>query len=453
MKIRLIQPTQLDETGRPIKYKKLFLPFLTLPTLAALTPGGIDVAITEDYVEDVNFDEDVDLVGITAQTSQVPRAYQIADAFGKRGTRTIMGGIHASMHPEEALEHCDSVCVGEAENLWEQIVTDAERRSLKKIYRADERPDLSRLGIPRFDLLDFKNYVIPPFARTPLLPIQTTRGCPHQCEFCSVTGFLGHRIRKKPVENVIREIEAMRPSRIMFTDDNIVGDPEHAKELFKALKPLRLRWACQMSTRIMAHPELIDLAAEAGCHETFMGIESLNPSTLKGVHKGFNKPDEYAALFKKLKEVGILAQASMIYGFDEDTPESLRRTADTLLSWDINYLYIFVLTPLPGTAFYARMKADGRLTTADWSQYDVMHPVLKFRNLTPDQLYEGLWDSYERFYSVKEIFKRLWRFRREYVVYFPRDFFLEELVFQFQMRASIKQQQHPFSLGLRKDVS
>lgn len=449
MKLRLIQPGQLDEAGRPVKYRKLFMPFLTMPTLAALTPEGIEVGITEDFVETIDYDEEVDVVAIGGQTSQAPRAYRIADEFRRRGRTVVMGGIHASMCPEEALEHADAVMVGEAEDMWEPMLEDVRTGSLKPRYRAACRPDLSRLAIPRFDLLDYNNYVVPPFARTPLIPIQTTRGCPHNCDFCSVAAFLGNRVRKKPVENVLREIETIRPSRVFFTDDNIAADTKHARKLFAALTPLRLRWACQMDTLILKHPELIELAAEAGCHETFIGVESVSTETLAKVNKGFNRPETFAELFRRLKDVGILAQASMVYGMDGDDMDALRRTVDLVRSWDVNYLYIFVLTPYPGTPLFRQMSETGRIRSTDWSLFDGANTVVDFASGSAQDLVDAMWHSYEKFYSLPAVFGRLWRFGTQYVRFFPRDSALEELFFQIQMRRAIRRRTHPFSLGLR----
>ncbi len=450
MRVRLIQPAQLTGDGRPQKFKQLFLPSLALPTVAGLTPPGIDVGITTEYVEDVDFDEDVDLVGVTSLTCQATRAYQIADEFRRRGKKTILGGIHGSACTEEALAHFDSVLLGEAEPLWEQVLDDAGKDRLQKIYKSDDPPELERLTVPRYDLLDYAHYVVPPFARTPLLPIQTTRGCPYRCDFCSVTEFWGPKIRNKPVANVLAEIEALEPSRIFFSDDNIAANPRYAKELFAALKPLKLRWACQMSTSILKDPELIELAGEAGCHETLLGIESLSEESLNGINKSFNKVADYEALFTRLRKAGILAQASVIFGLDGDTPDSLRRMIDQLMQWDVNYIYIATLTPFPGTRLYDRLKREGRLFKKPWHACDMTQAIFDPKSITSDELESLVWEMYERCYSVRGILERTWRFREEYVRFFPRDNAIEETFFQFHMRSSILKRCHPFSLGLEK---
>lgn len=454
MKLRLIQPAQLDEQGRPCKYHKLFMPFSTLATLAGLTPSGVEVGITDDYVEEIDFDEKgLDLVGVTAQTCHSPRAYQIASEFRRRGVKTLMGGIHATACPEEALDHFDTVVVGEVEDLWVQIIADARAGTLQRIYRCETKPDLSRLVLPRYDLIDFTNYVIPPFARTPLISIQTTRGCPFSCDFCSVTRFFGNGIRTKPVANVIREIEAVNPSRIFFADDNIIANPTHARALFAALTPLRTRWCCQMSTTVLRHPDLIERAAESGCHESLIGIESLNEDSLGSVHKSFNKVQEYAELFRIQKEVGILGQAAILFGLDYDTPDNLRRAVDTILTWDINYLYISILTPLPGTPVFARLTEEGRIRNPDRSLYDCQHLVIQPKMITPEQLFDIVWETYDTFYSYGNIARRAMHFGKQYVRFFPRDLAVEEIFFQIHMRNSVKGKHHPFCLGLRRKAS
>lgn len=396
----------------------------------------------------MDFDEDVDLVGVTGMTCQAPRAYQIAAEFRKRGRKTIMGGIHATARPEEALGHFDSVLVGEAEDIWTRVVDDLRNGGLKRIYRAAQKPDLSRLTIPRYDLMNYDDYVMPPFARTPLISIQASRGCPHKCDFCSVTEFWGGRIRAKPVAHVVREIEAIRPSRVFFSDDNIGANPKYAEELFGAVKPLKLRWACQMSTIMARHPRLIDMAGAAGCHETLIGIESTDEDSLKSVNKSFNKTTEYKDLFSRFKDAGILAQASLIFGLDGDTPDSLRRMIDTLLEWDINYIYIAVLTPFPGTPLYKKLEAQNRIPVRDWSAYHLTNVVFNPKHMTPEELNQIVWEAYEKCYSAGNIIKRTWRFRRQYLRYFPRDNVVEEVFFQFCTRKSIRERCHPYTLGL-----
>jgi radical SAM superfamily enzyme YgiQ (UPF0313 family) len=448
MRVRLIQPSQLDEKGCPKKFRKLLFPNLTLPTIAGLTPKGADVGITIEYVDEIDFDEEVDLVGITAQTCQAPRAYQIADEFRKRGRFTIMGGTHASACQEEALEHFDSIVVGEAEDVWVGILKDVKKGRLEKRYESCEKPDLKELVIPRYDLLDFSQYVVPPLARTPLIPIQATRGCPHDCDFCSVSRFWGHRIRMKPVEHVLKEIEAVNPSRIFFSDDNMGANPKYALELFEALKPLRTRWACQLSTTTGGHPGLLEAAAAAGCHESYVGIESLKESTLDSVGKGFNKIDEYEAFFRRQADVGILAQASVIFGLDGDTVDDLERMIDRLLEWDVNYIYIAILTPFPGTKMYDRLNEQGRIFGRDWSLFDVTHVVFKPDSMAVKDLEEMTWEQYGKCYSAANIAKRLWRFKKPYVRFFPRDNALEEVFFQIHVNRLIKRRLHPFAMGM-----
>lgn len=448
MIVRLIQAPQLGDNGEFVRYKKLFFPTLTLPTLAGLTPPHVDLRITEGFLEDIDFDEQVDLVAVTSHTSQVTGAYKIGDEFRKRGTQTIIGGVHATMCPDEAQKHFDAVAIGEAENIWEDILRDAEKKKLKKRYQSKDFVDLSNPAIPRYSVLNYKNYVIPPFAKTPILPVQATRGCPNKCHFCLTHKFMGRKIRKKPVASVIKEIESINPSRFFFVDDNPFADPGYARELMKALIPLKKRWVCQMSTGIKKYPDLIKLAGKAGCHENCMGIESIDPLNLSIVNKNFNKVEEYKNLFKMLKDVGILAQVSMIFGLDNDTVDSLKRTIETILEWDINYLFIFTLTPFPGTKLREDLEKEGRKIDLNWGHYDGLHVTVQPKRMTPEELLNGYWDAYSQFYSLKSSFRRMWNFRREYIKFFPRDLFHEELFYSFYVWFVVtKMKKHPFAIG------
>ena len=442
MKIRLVQPSHLDAQGRVHRFERLFMPSLSLLTVAALTPPGVDVALSLDPVEDLDFDERVDLVGIGALTAQAPRAYQIAREYRRRGRKVVMGGIHASMCPEEALLHVDSVLVGEAEEIWPQMVDDARRGRLQRLYRAPRLPELQDLVIPRFDLLRHDKHMKLPFEAMTHLPIQTTRGCPYSCSFCSVVAYLGHRMRKKPVRHVVREIESVRPKKVLFADDNIIGDPDYARELFRALRPLDIRFFCQMGTTILDHPDLMDLAAEAGCSEALFGIETTNPSSLRSVNKKQNRPARYPELFRRLKGAGILAHASVVFGFDEDTPESLRAFVDEALEWDVNYLLVNALTALPGTRLHQEAKAGGRLLTEDWSAYDCFHPTVASKGITPDELMRSIWEAWERYFAPREIARRALRFRREYVVHRRRNNLPLNLFIQGFMGHVARQRRH-----------
>lgn len=449
MKIRLINPCQLDEQGTPITFSKLFMPSLALPTIAGLTPPGVEVAITDDSIEAVDFDEEVDLVGLTALTCQAPRAYQIADAFRRRGVRTIMGGIHASLLPEEAARHVDAVVVGEAEDLWEEVLDDLRAGALKPHYQAAHRPDLQRRVIPRFDLLDSSRYVSMPLTGKQFLylPVQTTRGCPYDCDMCAVVQHLGRRMRKKPIDNVLAEIRPDLSLLTFFSDDNFAGDPGYTRELLAAIRPLKIRWYCQLSTTIARDPELIEQMGQAGCLGAFLGIESLSSVNLRGLNKGFNRPEAYPALLSQLKEVGIMPSVSLIYGLEEDSYDSLMRALDLLERWNVTILFLFMLTPFPRTRLYERLAAQGRITCTDWSLFDAVHPVIAFGSASADEIVEAYWRSYERHYSLGNILRQTWRCRRPYLMNFPRNNVLQDLHYLLTVRKAVMQRRHPFTMG------
>lgn len=306
------------------------MPSLALPVVAALTPTDVDVEIEDEYLMDIDFENKADLVGITSMTTQAERAYQIADEFRRRGKPVVMGGIHVSALPEEAAQHCDSVVVGEAELLWERVITDFRKGGLQRVYRTDQRHNLRGLPVPRIDLLPLHRYSIP------VIPVQTSRGCPHRCDFCIVTEFFGGTYRFRPVDEVVREIEIQkalfkekRKKIIFFADDNIAANRVHAKELFKALIPLKIPWGCQCTLNITDDPQLLDLAAESGCIHMFIGIETINAASLKSVNKSFNRVEKYEKALETLRQRGIHVEASMIVGFDEDREDIF----DTMLAF------------------------------------------------------------------------------------------------------------------------
>jgi radical SAM superfamily enzyme YgiQ (UPF0313 family) len=309
MRIELIQPSREANT-RPSK--RALAPPINLGLLAALTPPDIEVCITDENTSIINLNKDVDLVGITVATVTAHRAYEIADSFRKRGVTVVLGGIHVSLLPDEAGEHADSIVVGEAEEIWPTLIADFKANNLQPIYKAQSRPSLKGLPIVRRDLFDRNRYLIKN-------TIFTTRGCPFDCSFCSVTTFFGRSYRTRPVNEVIAEIKTLpRHELIMFMDDNIAGNPRFAKELFQALIPLKINWLSQCSVTIAYDNELLDLAAKSGCVDLFLGIESISAASLESVGKKINKVERYDEVIRKIHAHGSAIHGFFIFGFDED---------------------------------------------------------------------------------------------------------------------------------------
>lgn len=450
MKILLIQPSQLDRNAKPVRYKKVIMPFLTMPTIAGLTPDNHGITVINDYVEDIPYDQHFDLVGLTGLTCQAPRAYQIAREFKKRGIKTIMGGIHASYKSEEALEYVDSVFIGEAEETWEAILEEFEKTgTLKKVYRANQLCDLSACKTPRYDLVNPKYYRLAPFTKKiENLPVQTTRGCPFFCDFCSVMNYLGNTIRKKPVHKVIEEIKAAPPfNYIFFTDDNIIGDPAYAKELFAAIKPLKIKWYSQASTNLVHHPDLIEAAAESGCMGLLIGLETNNRDKLKQMKKHQNNPDSYHKLFSLLKKHDILADVSILFGVEGEDEAAFLSMVSDLKKLNAHFMYLFFLTPLPGTQFESEIEKKKRRLFDDWSLYDGLHQVISFPQFTGNTAQDIYWKAYQDYYSLGNITKQLWKFRKQYFKKNPTNNFFTDMFFYLIFHGIVKKRNNSFSVG------
>ncbi len=449
MKILLVYPTALDQTGAPVKYRKAYLPPLSLAIIDSLTPQRHVVKIVNDCVEQLDFDADFDLIGITALTAQAPRAYQIADAFRSRGKKVVLGGIHPSLMPAEAQAHADAVVIGEVEELWGEILADSENNRLKGIYRNDQPPDLQRLIIPKWDKVNLTLYRRSLGPRhMPRMPIYTTRGCVHNCKFCSVSKFFGHRYRHKPIENVLKELDAVRADSYFFVDDNIICNPDFSAELFEALANKNIRWMSQATTTILQHPHLIELAAKAGCKSLFFGIESLNADNLKSVKKGFNHPEAYVELLERVDRAGIRPWLSVIVGLDHDDHRELKRTIAFLKDINIGSVVLWVLTPLPGTDLYEEMKRAGRILDTDWSRYDASRVVYQPLHFTPQELSDEFWEMYLELYSWPRVFRHTVRFLRSRRK--PLSQLLVDLKLQYYTRVQLIDRTHPMAMGVQR---
>ena len=400
MKLLLIQPSRLGPNGKIEKRNKLFVRGLVLPLLSALTPPDIDVEIVDDRVEDIPFDRHYDLVGITALTSQATRAYQIADRFREKGKRVVMGGFHVTAMPDEAIQHCDAVVLGEAENVWETVLDDAQSGSLKQFYRADKFHDLKNLPMPRFDLLNGKEFGFP------FVPVQASRGCPHNCDFCSVSNFYGKSYRHRPVEDVIENIKASGSTRITFVDDNITANKRYARELFKALIPLKIKWIGQSTVNLGRDPELCRLAAESGCLFMGIGIESVDQENLINLEKSWNKVKDFPKLLNVIRKHGIGLVLNMIVGLDHDKTSVFDNTLRFLMQNKTFYLVLNTPIPYPGTKLYLNLKEEGRLVSSDWAEYRQGSVVFSPKRITTAELKSGYWDLLDNFFTYSSIIKR-----------------------------------------------
>ncbi len=400
MDIYLVAPDTLRTYGEPAHQpKKGLFPPLALMTVAALTPPQIGVTITDEALEPVDFGRDADLVGLTAMTSAAPRAYQIADRFRQRGIAVVMGGMHASALPEEALQHVDAVVIGEAEGLWPRLLEDFEAGNLQKIYRHEQFPSLAGLPVPRRDLLDLSRYWGPD-------TLQATRGCPYDCSFCTVSTFFGRTYRTRPIDEVVAEIEQLKGKPLIFVDDNIMGKPSYAEKLFERLKDLKKGFFAQASTTMLKTPRLIANAAAAGCEALFVGLETLCPQNLADIGKSINVVEKYRELINRLHGNGIAIVGAFMFGLDHDDEDVFERTAEFAEETQIDVPQFTILTPLPGTRFYAQMEREGRIIERDWTKYNGNHVCFRPRQLSIEKLEGGLEWIYEHCYSWRGIIKR-----------------------------------------------
>jgi len=392
---------------------------LSLMVLASMTSPEWEVTIVDENLGAPDYPAmpRPDLVGITAFTSQASRAYEIAGYFRNLGVPVILGGIHATMCSDEAGMHVDSVVTGEAEGVWPLVLEDARAGRLKLRYDGG-LAEIQDVPIARHDLLP---------ARYAFGAIQTTRGCPLNCTFCSVTAFNGARYRQRSIPDVVREFQSIREKRVLIVDDNLIGTrTEHiarAKDLFRAMAKadLRKEWVGQATINFADDEELLALAAKAGCRGVFIGFESPEPEGLRELGKKFNltKGRDFRASIRRIQRHNIMIVGSFIIGLDVDQPGIGKRIARAASQYGIDNLNVLFLTPLPGTRLWDQMKADGRIVLGDfpedWKYYTLTYPAARYSNLPLDAVIEEMISCNRRFYSMPRVLWRLsshiWRSR------------------------------------------
>jgi radical SAM superfamily enzyme YgiQ (UPF0313 family) len=403
MKVTLIEPAMI-KTKTYGEKPSWVLPPLTLSTLAGMTPPDIEVEAVDDRIETIDYEASRDLVGISVKTFTAKRAYQIAAEFRKRGVPVVLGGHHPTLLPEESRRHADALVLGEAEGIWEALLRDAARRRLKPSYAAAAPPPLANLRVDH-SVLAKKRYL-------PVTMLETTRGCPFACNFCSVTAFFGRGFRHRPPEEVVDAIAQVKSHAYFFVDDNIVADRAAAKALFRALIPLRIRWLSQASLTMTRDLELMRLMRDSGCAGVLVGLESINQTNLKQINKGWNTVGiGYDEALEIARDHGIAIVGSFILGMDEDSKETLAELLEFTIRKRFFAVLFNLLTPYPGTVLYDRFVQEGRLEKPIW-WLDEGHtygmPVFEPRRISAAELARTRMSMYREFYGPISVARRLW---------------------------------------------
>lgn len=400
MIIKLIQPKMMM---RPMdtKLKTRMAPSLGLLTLANILDEEHRLIIENENIEDINFNEVVDVVGITVTVDVINRAIEIAKIYQSKGIPVVAGGIHITAFPEELKKHFDAISIGLGEKTWPNIIGDIKNGELKKTYICDHNIKKNEIISPAYHLIDKKKYLYCNI-------ISTSRGCPFKCDFCynSCEHYKTLYINR-PIEDVIKDIQTIDKGHVMFIDDNFIGNPKWTLEFVRAIRSMKLKWNAAVSANIVDMPELLDEMALSGCESLFIGFESLNENAINNVHKSQNNIEKYELLIDEIHKRGIMINASFVFGLDGDDSTTFKTTLDWIVKNKIETVTSHILTPYPGTKLYEDFLANGRITDFDFSKYNTANVVFKPKNMTSEELYNGYIWIYKEIYSTKNIFKRM----------------------------------------------
>lgn len=403
MRLTLVHPCIGRRRGQPYIRTWQMEP-LAPATLAGLTPRDRDIQVRfyDDRTESIPFDEPTDLVAMSVETYTAKRSYQIASEYRRRGVPVIMGGFHPTLVPEEAGEYAEAIVIGEAEGLWPEVIEDFCQGRLQRVYRQSKRPPL--LGLrPDRSIFAAKRYL-------PVGLVEAGRGCHFRCEFCAVQSYFGNTQTRRPVEEILEEIRRIRKPLIFFVDDNITSNMEQAKEFFRALIPLKVRWVSQASINAAHDEDFLRLIKASGCQGLLIGFESLNPDNLRRMHKGFNMmKGGYEKALDNLRRHEIRLYATFILGYDDDSGDTLEKT----LAFAQRHRFYIVafnhLTPFPGTPLYDRLQAEGRLLYDRWwLDPGYRYGMVPFtpRGLTAEEVKQRCISARQKFYSFSSVVRR-----------------------------------------------
>jgi radical SAM superfamily enzyme YgiQ (UPF0313 family) len=407
MKVALLSPRgPLYRHRSGIFGKSLRYAPLTLTTLAALIPPELEVELElfDEGIEEIPQDLQADLIGISAITGTASRSYELAGQFRERGIPVVMGGVHATLCPEEAQQHADCVVTGYAEDTWPQLLRDFANGQMEARYTQDPELDLGGRPKPRRDLINLNRYVTPN-------TIEATRGCIHHCRFCVVPSAWG-RPRQKPIQEVIEEIESMNAKSVLFLDLNLIANEDYAKNLFREMIHLNITWAGLATTKIAWDDELLALASKSGCRGLLVGFETVSLESLAETAKKFNTHQSYELVIKKLHDAGIAIMGTFVFGFDADEPDIFSRVTEFVVKNKIDLPRYSILTPFPGTPLHRRLLSEGRILTKNWELYDGQHVVYQPTKMSAQDLLKGVERAWKETYSWGNIARRLAGSRR-----------------------------------------
>jgi len=401
-KMLLIQPTIYDNgETHLIKKKKLYFIGLTMPLLAAITPDNWEIEVCIETLEDVPFDTDAELIGIGSMGHSLIRGIEIAQEFKKRGKTVVIGGYMASLAAEETKQYCDTILIGDAENCWGTLLSDYENGELKDFYQSK----LEKLStpIPRYELVTSKNI-------GDFLPVQAGRGCPNTCSFCSIACLYKTQYLRREIAEVMADINRVKElgfNKFLLIDDNILSDKQYTRELCAEIKKTGMSWNSQCSIELAKDTDLLKTMVDSGCVCLSFGIESISHENLIKMNKSWCNPSEYGELIQTLRNAGIDVATEMIVGLDEDTRESMKKTAKFIVENKIEFPKFYIITPIPGTEFYDEVKESGNLVNENIYEYSPTKAAMRSKHLSASEIDEVYWELYNEVYSIKNILKRI----------------------------------------------